>query len=289
MVWHQAVTVVRATPDALSWPDVLAAHRAWHVDEVPMQLHPGDLGWQQRFGLSATVAAVRTWSRDDEVLAVGFLDEPTLLRLAVAPAALGDEELSAVIVADLDDLIGTGDSSIEVSTNALVHELLVDRGWVRDMAWTQLRLDLREPVPSPGLRIEVVGRDRVAERVAVQRAAFDRSTFTVGAWEQMAAGPAYRDARCLLAYDEDVPVAAVTVWSAGPGRPGLLEPLGVHHDHRGRGHGRTITLAAAAALRELGSSSAFVCTPSANVGGVRTYLAAGYEQVAEVFDLARPV
>ena len=83
----------------------------------------------------------------------------------------------------------------------------------------------------------------------------------------MAAGLPYADARCLVAYDDQGnAVAAVTVWSAGPGKPGLLEPMGVHREHRGHGYGRAITVAAAAALQELGSSSAIVCTPSSNVG-----------------------
>lgn len=66
-------------------------------------------------------------------------------------------------------------------------------------------------------------------------------------------------------------MAAATVWAAGPGRPGLLEPMGVHREHRGFGYGRAITVAAAAALRELGSSSAIVCAADSNVGAVVTY------------------
>jgi ribosomal protein S18 acetylase RimI-like enzyme len=124
-------------------------------------------------------------------------------------------------------------------------------------------------------------------RAAVQRASFVRSTFTEEAWRAMAAGSPYAGARCLVAYDGGEAVAAVTVWSAGPGRPGLLEPMGVHSDHRGRGHGRAITLAAAAALRELGASSALVCTPSSNVGAVATYRSAGFEAGPEIRDRCR--
>jgi ribosomal protein S18 acetylase RimI-like enzyme len=125
-------------------------------------------------------------------------------------------------------------------------------------------------------------------RAAVQRAAFDRSTFTEERWHAMAAGSAYADARCLVAYDEqDTPVAAATAWSAGPGRPGLLEPVGVHRDHRGHGHGKAISIAAAAALRQMGSSSATVCTPSANVGAVAAYRSAGFRQLPDVPDLRR--
>ena len=49
------------------------------------QLHPGDLGWFQRFGSEATAAAVRCWQRDGATLAVGLQDEPDYLRLALAP------------------------------------------------------------------------------------------------------------------------------------------------------------------------------------------------------------
>ncbi|MDQ6850567.1 MAG: GNAT family N-acetyltransferase, partial [Actinomycetota bacterium] len=82
-------------------------------------------------------------------------------------------------------------------------------------------------------------------------------------------------------------VAAVTVWSAAPGKPGLLEPMGVHRKHRGLGYGKAITIAATAALRELGSSSAIVCTESSNVGAVATYESAGFQRLPERRDLYR--
>ncbi|MEV7890709.1 GNAT family N-acetyltransferase [Streptomyces sp. NPDC088357] len=81
----------------------------------------------------------------------------------------------------------------------------------------------------------------------------------------------------------------MTVWSAGPGKPGLVEPMGVHTDHRARGYGRAITVAGAAALREMGSSSVRVCTPSSNVGGVATYKAAGFAARPEIADRIRKV
>lgn len=95
------------------------------------------------------------------------------------------------------------------------------------------------------MRVEAVGPERAHERAAVQRAAFGGSTFTDERWHAMAAGPLYPDARCLVAYDDaGAAVAAVTVWSAGPGRPGLIEPMGVHPEHRGRGYGTAITVTA---------------------------------------------
>lgn len=272
--------------------EVVAALREWQHDGGPMQLHPGDIGWFWRWGPEATAAAIRTWSREGRILAVGLLDGPGLVRLTIAPDARQDVELARRLVEDVSDpargVLGAGEASVEAPADALVRELLLEAGWSAGESWTPLRYDLAEPVEQPDVRIEVIGPGRAPERAAVHRASFERSTFTDARWHAMAEGPAYADARCLVAYDrEGAAVAAVTVWSAGPGRPGLLEPMGAHRDHRGHGYGRAITVAAAAALRQLGASSAMVCTPSANTGGVATYESAGFEPLAEVPDLHR--
>jgi GNAT superfamily N-acetyltransferase len=281
------MAIVLHTPDDLD--QAVGALREWQVDGAPMQLHPGDLGWYRRFG--ADTGAVRIWSRDGRVLAVGLLDGPTLLRLTVAPDVRQDPELARRMSEDIVEpargVLPEGSVSVESPAGLLLKDLLFEAGWTVDEPWTPLRRDLADPVEDPGVRIEVVGPERVADRVSVQRSAFDRSTFTEEAWLLMAAGVAYADARCLVAYDGDQAVAAVTVWSAGPGRPGLLEPMGVHRDHRGHGYGKAITVAAAAALRDMGSSSALVCTPSSNVGAVATYRSAGFEALPEVRDQIR--
>jgi ribosomal protein S18 acetylase RimI-like enzyme len=286
------MATVLGTPDVEGLAEAVGALREWQYDGSPMQLHPGDVGWFWRFGAEATASAVRTWSREGHILAVGLLDGPALLRLTVAPGAERDEELAQQLVDDVTDpergVLGRGRVNVEAPAGALVRDLLGDHGWGTDDPWTPLRRDLAEPVPDPGVRIETVGPRQAPVRTAVQRASFDGSTFTDERWHAMAAGPPYADARCLVAYDDrGNAVAAVTVWSAGPGKPGLLEPMGVHRDHRGRGFGRAVTLAAAAALQQLGSSSAVVCTPSSNVGGVATYRSAGFEQLPEVRDRYR--
>ncbi|MFC4000475.1 GNAT family N-acetyltransferase [Prauserella oleivorans] len=265
--------------------------REWQ-DDGPPQLHPGDLGWFWRFGAEATAAAVRTWSRDGRILAVGLLDSPELLRLAIAPDARRHQELARRLVADLTEpergVLTHGTASVEAPSDAVVHDLLAEHGWNAGDPWTPLRRDLAEPVRDPGVRVEVAGPELAQLRAAVQRAAFEGSTFTAERRHAMSAGLPYADARCLVAFDErGNAVAAVTVWSAGPGRPGLLEPMGVHRDHRGHGYGTAISLAAAAALRELGSSSAIVCTPSSNAAAVATYTSAGFQRLPEIRDRHR--
>ena len=105
----------------------------------------------------------------------------------------------------------------------------------------------------------------------------------------MADGHAYTRAKYLVGYTAvGTPAGATTVWSAGPGRPGVIEPLGVHSDHRGHGYGIEMTLAAAMALRGMGASSITVATPSSNTAAVATYRAAGMSTLGEVKDFRRP-
>jgi ribosomal protein S18 acetylase RimI-like enzyme len=280
------------TPGVDGLREAVDALREWQHDGTPMQLHPGDVGWFWRLGAEATAAAVRTWSRDGQILAVGLLDGPTVLRLTTAPDVRQDEELTQRLVDDVTEpkrgVLAEGKASVEAPVGALVSDLLSEFGWNLDEPWTPLCRDLAEPVPEPGVRIEVIGPEQAHVRAAVQRASFDHSTFTDERWRAMAAGLPYADARCLVAYDDvGNAVAAVTVWSAGPGRPGLLEPLGVHREHRGHGYGKAITIAAAAALQELGSSSAIVCTQSSNVAAVATYESAGFRQLPQRRDRYR--
>jgi len=285
-----AIGLGRPVVDGLS--EAVGVLRQWQNDGAPMQLHPGDLGWFWKLGAEATAAAIRTWSREGQILAVGLLDGPRLLRLTIEPDAQRDEDLAQQLVADVTEpergVLPAGKVSVEAPNGALVQDLLFEDGWNADEPWTPLRRDLTEPVKDPGVRIEVIGPEQAHVRTAVQRASFDRSTFTDERWHAMAAGLPYTDARCLVAYDDQGnAVAAVTVWSAGPGKPGLLEPMGVHREHRGHGYGKAISIAAAAALRELGSSSAIVCTPSSNVGAVATYKSAGFQQLPERRDRYR--
>lgn len=286
------MTIELNTPTADELSDAVRALRAWQHDAAPMQLHPGDLGWFWQFGAEATARATRTWSRDGQVLAVALLDGPDVLRLTVAPKAQRDERLARQLLADVAEpergVLPAGKVSVETPNGSLIQDVLTDAGWNLDEPWTPLRRDLMEPVEEPDLRVEAIGPEQSSAFTAVHRSAWGSAKFTDERWHTMAGGLPYADARCLLGYDgQGIPVAGVTVWSAGAGRPGLLEPMGVHTDHRGRGYGVAICLAAAAELQKLGSSSALVCTPSAMVAAVATYTAAGFEALPERLDRSR--
>ncbi|WP_285663132.1 GNAT family N-acetyltransferase [Actinorhabdospora filicis] len=285
------MSIVLSTPTVTELDAAVAALREWQYEGAPMQLHPGDLGWFGKTGAEVTAAAVRTWSRDGRIIALALLDMPVLLRMTMAPDVRQDEELAARLVADFGDpergVLPAEEVWVEAPIDALLQTRLAEAGWHEDEKWTPLRRDLTDPVEDPGLRIEVVGPELAEVRAAVQRSAFGSTMMTAELWHTMAASKAYADARCLIAYDGDDAVAMVTVWSAGPGKPGLLEPMGVHADHRGRGHARAITRAAAAALREMGASSALVGAQSSNVGAVAAYQSGGFEARPEIRDMRR--
>ena len=279
------------TPTADELGPIVRELSSWQQDGLPIQLHPGDLGWQWRFGPTALANAIRVWSNKQKIVAIGFVDGESLIRMAMTPLADRDEELARALVHDLEDptrgVLTTSKLIVEARFGTAFRSLFHQHGWTDDEPWTPLIHDLRGSVQAHGLRVEIVGPDHIAERVAVQRSAFDNSTFTTELWNVMAQSPAYRHARCLVGYDnQDNAVAAITVWSAGKGRPGLVEPMGVHRDHRGHGYGTAISAAGASALRDMGASSALVVTASANVGAVATYAAAGFRRMPEVTDFA---
>lgn len=288
------VTFDLSTPRVDELGQVVHALRSWQDDAAPLQLHPGDLGWAWQFGADALAAGLRTWSRDGEIMAIGMLDSPDVLRLTTAPDARQDETLARQLVADLSTpergVLPAGQALVEAPNGTRVQQALTDTGWDLDEPWTPLRRDLSAPVADPGVRTEVMGPEQASTFTTIHRSSFGSTRFTDDLWHTMAAGKPYGDGRSLLAYDDQgVAVAVVTVWSAGPGRPGLLEPMGVHADHHGHGYGRAITVAACSALRDMGASSALVCTPSTRIAAVATYRSAGFGPLPERFDRSRAV
>jgi ribosomal protein S18 acetylase RimI-like enzyme len=279
-----AVAIQLNTPSVDRLDDVARVLRDWQRDDAPIQLHPGDLGWHWRFGPEAVAAALRIWSREGRVVAIGFLDSAQVLRMTVAPEVWHDSDTAQRVVADLSEpgrgVFPAGRVSVESPDGTSVSVQLARAGWIAGEAWTPLRRGLVEPMPETDLRVAVVEPEHAS--------AWHSDSFTDDKWSAMTAGTPFSEARCLLGYNAvSVAVAGVTVWSAGPGRPGLIEPLGVHAAHRRRGYATAICSAAADTLRQLGSSSAMVCTPSALTSAVATYRAAGFEQLPERSDRCR--
>lgn len=279
------------TPTVSELGPAVQTLRTWQADDTAWQLHPGDIGWFWRNGAEATADAVRVWTMNGTVVAIGLLDGVLLLRLTTAPAVRHDHDLARRLTADIANpdtgVLPAGRVIVEAPADAALQTVLADGGWVTDEAFTPLHRDLTDEVEDPGLRVQVVTASESEDWASVLRSAFGTPSPTRNRWQAMTGSFLYDDAACLLGYDGEHPAAAVCVWSAGRGRPGLIEPMGVHQDYRRRGLGRAITVSAAATLRAMGSSSARVYTPSSNTGGIATYQSAGFTTLPPVRDRLR--
>jgi ribosomal protein S18 acetylase RimI-like enzyme len=255
----------------------------------PLGLHVGDVGWHARLPDEQLTGTVRVLEQDAVVVAAGLF-EPGLARPRLAP---GYETDAAVCAAVADEIEGDPDEQVwsDAAPGSLLRTTLSARGWTLDPEpWVALYRPLSATDAGLGdaLVRPVNGTQDVADRVAVQRSAFEGSTFTVEAWHRMAATTAYHPALDLLARESDgAPVAAATGWSAGPGRCAILEPVGTHPEHRGGGHGRRVVLAALGALARAGASGVTVHTPADNGVAVAAYEACGLRRLHSTEALMR--
>ena len=255
----------------------------------PLGLHVGDVGWHARLPDEQLAGTVRVLEQDGVAVAAGLF-EPGLARPRLAPGY----ETDAVVCVALADEIETDPGEqvwSDAAPGSLLRTTLSARGWTLDPEpWVALYRPLSAADTDLGdaLVCPVQGVHDVSDRVAVQRSAFEGSTFTVGAWQRMSATAAYDPALDLLARDSDgEPVAAATGWSAGPGRCGILEPVGTSPEHRGKGHGRRVVLAALGALARIGASGVTVHTPADNRTAVAAYEACGLRRLHSTEALVR--
>jgi ribosomal protein S18 acetylase RimI-like enzyme len=288
------MTIEMGTPTVDDLEEVVAQLGLWQRTGAPVQLHPGDLGWFSLRGEEALAARLRVWRRDRSLVAMGLLDEPTVLRLAIAPEVEDDAEVAEAMADHLGEpaagVLPPGESAVEARAGAALRALLPRRGWVADDPWVPLRLDLTEEpadlASEHGVRVEIVDGTDADDWFAVHAAAFGGRGGVY--WEPLRDSIPFRRGTCLLARDSDGAAAAcVAAWSAGAGRPGLIEPLGVHPDHRRRGLARVMNAAASRALRSMGSSEVVVCTPQSQTGAVEAYVASGFSAEQSVTDFVR--
>jgi GNAT superfamily N-acetyltransferase len=255
-------------------------------------LHPGDVGWQLRLADNGADCGL-LWAYDDtELVAVALQDSPNTLRPLVRPDRVLDLEVAATLVEYVDGMPRDSPAFTEAACGSAFRSLLSANGWALDPdPWVALYrpLSAADGHWADPLSSRLMTDEDIADRVAVQRAAFAGSTFTVARWHQMAAGPGFDRAYEFLRRDADgAPVAAATGWSAGSGRCAILEPVGTDPAHSGQGHGKAVSLQAIAALARGGSSGVTVWTPAFNIAAIRTYESCGLRQVEIARAMMRP-
>jgi hypothetical protein len=279
----------------------IAALADWAPQHGPVTgLHAGDIGWHLRHDdayLDGTIVV----ARDGRELVATAVVESEGLRPALRPDRKDDEELAAALGALAQSLTrsptpspnGAGTEVFcDVVPDSALRAWLVARAWSLDpVPWALFHrpLSAADAELGQGLASPVETDDDIRDRVNVQFNAFHRSTFTIDRWHQMAAGPGYRRELDLLRRDDDgVAVSGATTWMAGPGRVGILEPVGTHRDHVARGHGQAVTLAAIGAVARAGASGVTVQTPASNAAAVRAYQRCGLHLIDHLHAVRYP-
>jgi ribosomal protein S18 acetylase RimI-like enzyme len=251
-------------------------------------LHPGDIGWFLRFDEAQVAAALRLWSDDTGPVAVTLLDTG-VLRAALAPRAVHDQRLAEALADEWERLLGDDESWCDAPTGSAVVGAMVERGWQLDPDEPWVHLVATELPGTIADGVALVTAADAADRVAVQRAAFEGSTFTLQRRQLMTDSAAAQLCVDVLVRTADGAAAAgATGWLAGTGRCALLEPVGTHPDHRGRGYGLAAVRGACAELARVGAAAVAVLTPSSNTAAVALYTSAGFAPVGEQRALYRP-
>ncbi|MBA3309963.1 MAG: GNAT family N-acetyltransferase [Nocardioidaceae bacterium] len=255
-------------------------------------LHAGDIGWLLRLDDDDVNEALHVVRDRGEIVAVVVADELSAISPAVKPDRVHDLAVAEAIAGLADNMPTTSNAYADAPPGSTLRSLLSVGGWVVDPdPWVVLYRPLGpvDAVYADPMSATLSSEDDISDRVEVQRSAFEGSTFTIGRWHQMAAGPGFDPAlEYLRRNPEGLPVAAATGWSAGRGKCGILEPVGTHLDHTGAGHGKAVSMAAIAALARVGASGVTVHTPGFNAAAIRTYESCGLRQVEITHAMRRP-
>ena len=152
--------------------------------------------------------------------------------------------------------------------------------------------DLADPLPPPNLpaphRIRHTIEADVAARVAVHRAAWVGSSWTIERYAALRASPAYDETLDLVVEAEPGHFAACCICWADPiSRSGSFEPVGTHPSFRGKGITRELIREGFRRLADKGLATAHTETPSFNTPAQGLYESSGFERAGTRWTLMK--
>jgi len=252
-------------------------------DPLATGLQAGDFGWLMREGVEALGRTCLVCVDDrDTIVACGLREGDDGLWLQVDPVRFFDRDVARAIVDGAVDA-GVHEISCPAAPSAVRADLARRGATIDPDPWPHLWRPLTDDdlIAWP----DVVSTESEAlrtARIAVQRSAFETSTFSMEKWEAMAAGPLFRPELDLVALDvAGAGVSALTAWLPEGATCGVIEPMGTHRDHRRQGYGLLVLRASFAALRKLGAEGVRVGVARGNTAALATYARAGFRVVGQ--------
>jgi GNAT superfamily N-acetyltransferase len=239
----------------------------------------GELAWSwgTAGGVDAAPWRVRRWFDGDESIAWGGISAPEMIRVAVDRWEMSATTLDWQIHPDhgnlLDEVLEWFDdsaagaqrcTSARVADHASI-EVLGRNGYRLDPTapWFELNTcavrGLGKPVVPEGFRLRTALDVEPAAAVAVERAAWSPSKFTLDSLLRVRSTWPYRDELAVFVEAPDgTLVASALVWYDDINHTAELEPVGTHPDHRQLGLGRAVSLFGLLQAREVGATEAIV-------------------------------
>ncbi len=129
--------------------------------------------------------------------------------------------------------------------------------------------------------VTLSGRDDIAARVDVHRAAFVPSKLTIEKYDRLFTLPHYRPEDDLVIEAPDGGIAAFAMaWWDPDGRVGEFEPVGTHPDHQRKGLARAILVWGLGRYAERGARVVQVYSDATNQASEALYEAVGFRRRA---------
>jgi predicted N-acetyltransferase YhbS len=146
------------------------------------------------------------------------------------------------------------------------------------------------PALPPGYNVTTVQSVAdIADRAAVQRAAFESEFMTVEKQRAVMATPTYRPELDLVIRAPDGRFAAFAlIWLDAANHLGVFEPVGVAVEHQRRGLGRAIMMAGLRLLHQFGAHRAVVQTGLLNEPARALYESVGFVELDRCYAWVAP-
>jgi len=232
--------------------------------------HSGQLAWSARYALPEDLGhgpARLFRAPDGQVVGWAWAEAEDWLELCVDPTHPGVVAEAARWFVGLGATGTTRAMALETEDHVLAG--LAEAGFeAEDQPWfTHHHLDLGALPPTPevpGYTLRHVGPGEAEARAACHREAWappgGTSRVSGAAYARLMATPPYRTTLDWVAVDSaGAMVASCLVWLDDHTGVALVEPVGCHPDHRGRGLAAAISLAALRAARDAGGRTGLVC------------------------------